>query len=102
MREFCVRWAKAARNVAWRDNACRTLRRRAAQAAGKRRCLWSKHYLLGRFVGHLLTGRRWRRARRRIDEPAVLHDFFDLRAVERLVFEQSFRNHFESLAMSRQ
>jgi len=37
------------------------------QTAGKGGTLGSHHYLLGRFVGHLLTGRRWRRTRRRID-----------------------------------
>ena len=29
----------------------------------------------------------------------MLHDFFDLRAVERLVFEQRFRDHFEFVAI---
>src|SRR5205085_3595777 len=53
------------------------------------------HHLLGRLLRrHLLTGHR-RSAGWWIDQAAMLNDFHALRAIERLVFEERFRNHFQ-------
>jgi len=54
--------------------------------------------LFGRFLGRHLWARRWC-ARRRIDQTPVLEDFFDLGSIERLVFQQGFRDRFEMVAV---
>ena len=71
------------------------LRRGAAQGAGQWRAdIGGDDDLFGGFLGrHLLGGRRG--AGRRIDQTAVLENFFDLDAVEGLVFEEGFRDRFE-------
>src|SRR2546430_5592008 len=74
----------------------RRLRWRPAKGAGKRRCdVGGGDDLLGRFFGrHFLAGGRgcaWRR----IYQPAVFDDFFELRAVERFVLEQGFCDYLQ-------
>ena len=65
----------------------RNLRRCAAECAGEGRCDVGRGYdLLGRFFSwHFWAG--WRRRARRVDQAAVLDDFFKLRAVERFKFQ---------------
>src|SRR5437588_3110245 len=101
---------KANSAASWRNSATKsrptpiparrsngTLGRSAAEQG--RRNIGRDHHLLGRFLRrHLLTGHR-RRARWWIDQAAVLDDFLDLRAIERLVFEQRFRNDFQLVAV---
>src|SRR5438876_308159 len=69
------------------------LRRRAAESAGEGRGdVGSDDNLLGRFFRrHLLSGRRGG-AWRRLQQTAMLDDFFDLRTVEGLVLKQRFGN----------
>src|SRR5205823_8907215 len=79
------------------------LRRRAAGSAGEGRGdVGSDDNLLGRFFRrHLLSGRRGG-AWRRLQQTAMLDDFFDLRTVEGLVLKQRFGNDFELGAIGKQ
>src|SRR5437660_12593397 len=79
------------------------LRWRAAESAREWRGDVGRGYnLLGRFFGrHFLAG--WGRcAGRRIDQAAVLDDFFELRAVERFKFEQRLCDYLEFIAICRE
>src|SRR6476659_9486771 len=73
--------------------------RGAAEGAGERRGDVGSDYLFGRFFWRgFFTG--WPAdAGWRIDQAAVLKDFFDLRAVQGLVLEQRFGDGFECVAI---
>ena len=78
----------------------RLLGRCAAKSAGERRCDVGRGYNLFGWLlrRHFLAGRR-PSAWRRINETAVLDDFFNLRAVKRFEFDQRFCDHLERVAI---
>src|SRR5687767_10140143 len=75
------------------------LRGGAAKSAGERRAhVGSDHDLLGRLLRrHLMIGRR--RSAGRIDQAAVLDDFFDLHAVESLKFKKRLGDYLKLVTM---
>src|SRR5437588_3815176 len=101
---------KANSAASWRNSATKsrptpiparrsngTLGRSAAEQG--RSNIGRDHHLLGRFLRrHLRTGHR-RRAGWWIDQAAVLDDFLYLDSIEGLVFEQSFRDNFQFVAV---
>src|SRR5882762_140459 len=75
------------------------LRRGAAEGAGERRGDVGSDYLLGRFFWRWFFAWWPADAGWRIDQAAMLEDFFDLRAVQGLELEQRLCDGFECVSI---